>query len=99
MSLFGETISGIRIGLLIVNAATILLIFLLARRLMEPLFATAAAASFAFLSLGQPVLGSYAHATHFVMLFAVAGSLALLKGIDTSRAPQPPPTLCGWSND
>lgn len=86
MAVFGETIAGIRIGLLIVNAATILLVFLLARRLMEPLSATAAAASFAFLSLGQPVLGSFAHATHFVMLFAVAGSLALLKGIDTARA-------------
>lgn len=86
MGLFGETIAGIRIGLLIVNAATILLVFLLAKRLMEPLSATAAAASFAFLSLGQPVLGSYAHATHFVVLFAVAGCLALLKGIDTTRA-------------
>lgn len=85
MAVFGETIAGIRIGLLIVNAATILLVFLLARRLMEPLSATAAAASFAFLSLGLPVLGTYAHATHFVMLFAVAGSVALLKAIDTER--------------
>ena len=86
MAVFGQTIAGIRIGLLIVNAATILLVFLLARKLTDPLSATAAAASFAFLSLGQPVLGSFAHATHFVALFAVAGSLALLKGIDTARA-------------
>lgn len=86
MAVFGETIAGIRIGLLIVNAVTILLVFLLAKRLMDPLSATAAAASFAFLSLGMPVLGSFAHATHFVMLFAVAGSLALLKGIDSASA-------------
>ncbi len=85
MAVFGETIAGIRIGLLIVNAATILLVFLVAKRLTEPLWSLAAAASFAFLSLGEPVLGTFAHATHFVMLFAVAGSLALLKGIDNGR--------------
>jgi 4-amino-4-deoxy-L-arabinose transferase-like glycosyltransferase len=86
MSVFGETIAGIRIGLLIVNVATILLLFLVARRLMDPLWALAAAASFAFLSFGEPVLGSFAHATHFVMLFAIAGSLTLLRGVDEGRA-------------
>jgi len=86
MSAFGETIAGIRIGLLIVNVATIVLVFLLARRLMEPLPAVAAAASFAFLSLGMSVLGSYAHATHFVILFVVAASLTLLKGVETARS-------------
>jgi Dolichyl-phosphate-mannose-protein mannosyltransferase len=86
MSVFGETIAGIRIGLLIVNVITIVLVFLVAGRLTEPLWALAAAASFALMSFGEPVLGSFAHATHFVMLFAVAGSLTLLKGVDNERA-------------
>jgi len=68
-----------------VNAVTTLLVFLLGRRLMGRYSALAAAASFAFLSVGQPVLGPFAHATHFVILFAAAGALALLKAIETDR--------------
>src|SRR5262249_51577270 len=40
---------------------------------------------FAILSAGQPVMGTFAHATHFVMLFAVAGLLMLLAGLEKKR--------------
>ncbi len=86
MAAFGQTPAGIRLGLMLVNAATIILVFLLSRRLLDSYAAVVAAASFAVLSLGQSVLGTFAHATHYVVLFAVAGLLALLKWIDTGRA-------------
>jgi hypothetical protein len=85
MAIFGQTAAGIRMGLLLINLATAGLIFLMAKRLMNPDAALASAASFALLSLGQPVMGTFAHATHFVILFAVAGLLMLLVGMDARR--------------
>src|SRR6476659_4350251 len=75
MGLFGQTIVGIHLGLLLVNAATILLIFLLGRRLINSIGGLAAAMAYAVLSVSQPVLGFAAHAEHFVMLPALAGAL------------------------
>jgi hypothetical protein len=54
---FGETHRGIHLGLLVVNAGTILLEFLLVNRLCGPVAGVAAAAIFALLSLGQPRSG------------------------------------------
>ncbi len=73
LSLFGETIRGVHLGLLAVNAITAILVFLLAREWLEGLGAVAAAAGFALLSLGQAVQGVFAHAEHYVIGFAVAG--------------------------
>ena len=56
------------------NAASILLVFALGRRLLGAMEGAAAAATFALLSLDRWVLGVFAHATHFVALFALAGS-------------------------
>jgi hypothetical protein len=78
MSIFGETIVGIHLGLLVVNAATIVLIFFLGRRLLNSTAGIAAAASYAVLSISPSVLGLAGHATHFVMLPVVGGSLLLL---------------------
>ncbi len=85
MALFGQTPTGIHIGLLLVNAATTLLIYFLARRLSGRLGSVVAAASYAVCSTSYWVLGLAAHATHFVVLFAVAGILLLLKAIDSGR--------------
>jgi hypothetical protein len=83
MGLFGETRSAIHLGLLFVNAAAVLTLFLLARRFLDLFGAAAAAASFALLSLGQPVRGTVAKAEHFVVFFAVAGLLLLVRALDT----------------
>ena len=86
MAIFGETPRGIHLGLLLVNLATAVLLFLLARRLFDEGTAAAAGAAFAVLSLSQGVLGLFAHATHFVLLPAVAGTLVLLRAIESGRA-------------
>ncbi|OLA96769.1 MAG: hypothetical protein DMF12_06710 [Verrucomicrobia bacterium] len=79
MSIFGQTIFGIHLGLLLVNTATSGLIFLLGRRLMNNSTAgIAAATTYLVLSVSPSVLGLAAHATHFVMLPVLGGTLLLL---------------------
>jgi len=82
MSILGESIAGIRIGLLLANLGTIVLIYLLGRKLLGELGGIASAASYSVLSLMPHVLGNAAHATHFVALFAVAGTFVLIRAID-----------------
>ncbi len=75
---FGETATGIHLGLILVNGSATLLMFFLARRLYGDLAGVAAAASYGLLSTSEAVLGLAGHATHFVALLALAGLLILL---------------------
>ena len=85
MAIFGQTPAAIRTGVLLVNAATSILVFLLAKRLHGPVAGIVAGATYALLSTRFSVLGLDGHATHFVTLFAVAGILLLLLAIDFDR--------------
>src|SRR5438552_9016799 len=85
MSIFGQTIAGIHLGLLLVNAASIVLIFFLGRRLVNYTAGIAAAASYAILSVSPSVLGFAGHATHFVMLPVLGGALLLLHEFGRQR--------------
>jgi 4-amino-4-deoxy-L-arabinose transferase-like glycosyltransferase len=79
MACFGETIRGIHFGLLLVNGATILLVFFLGQRLFGTVAGIAAAAAYASLSLSPDVGGNASHATHFVTLFALAATVLLIR--------------------
>jgi hypothetical protein len=79
MLIFGQTIIGIHLGLLFLNAATIGLIFLLGRQLVNPTAGLGAAIAYAILSLSPSVLGFAAHATHFVVLPVLGAILLLLR--------------------
>src|ERR1043166_3122458 len=81
MLLFGQTAAGIRAGLLLVNAASIVLVFFLGRKLLDLNGGLVAATTFAVLSLSASVLGLAAHASHFVVLAALGGTLLLLRVI------------------
>ena len=83
MAAFGQTIAGIHLGFLLLNAGTIVLVFLLGRRLFTPAAGVAAAAAYALLSVGAGVLGTQAHATHFVVAAALGATLLLLRAVDT----------------
>ncbi len=85
LAVFGQTHTGIHLGLLVVNAATIVLVFLLAKELFGPVAAVVAAAAFALLSLGQAVQGIFANAEHFVVLPALGGILLLIRAVDCQR--------------
>jgi hypothetical protein len=84
-SVFGQTPSGIHLGLLVINAATIFVLFFLTKRLFGPLAAVAAAAAFAMLSLGQSVQGIFANREHFVIFPALGGILLVLHAIDCRK--------------
>ena len=79
MFLFGQTITGIHLGLLLVNSATSAVIFFVGKRLLNSTVGIAAAASYALLSLSPSVLGLAAHATDFVVLPVLGGAFLLLK--------------------
>ncbi|HYL78595.1 MAG TPA: glycosyltransferase family 39 protein [Bryobacteraceae bacterium] len=85
MAVFGQTIAGIHLGLMLVNAATIVLLYLLGKQLFGTTAGLVACASYALISLAPGVLGTQAHATHFVVLPALAGILLLLKAEETAR--------------
>ena len=82
LAAFGQTCAGIHLGLLVVNAATTLLIFLLAKYLTDSWAGVFAAAAFAVMSLAASVHGIFANAEHFVLLFAIPGLLLLLYAVD-----------------
>jgi hypothetical protein len=85
MAIFGQSPAGIHIGLIVVNAATVILVFLIVKLLFDQLAAVIAATAYALLSTSEAVLGFAGHATHFVVLAALGGILLLLKAIETRR--------------
>ena len=85
MAVFGQTPTGIHLGLALVNAATIWLMFLLGRRLLDEAAGATAAVAYALMSLSPNVLGLAGHATHFVVLPALGGILLLLRALDAPR--------------
>jgi 4-amino-4-deoxy-L-arabinose transferase-like glycosyltransferase len=85
-AIFGQSIDGIRLGLLAVNAAAIVLVYLLGRRLLDEWGGAAAAVAYALLSVSPATLGFAGHATHFVVLAALAAVLFLLTGFERQRS-------------
>jgi hypothetical protein len=86
MLFFGQSTAGIHLGFIIINVATIILVFLIATHLFDQLTGFVAGASFAILSLSPTVLGTSAHATHFVLLPALAGFLVLFQSTESGKA-------------
>ncbi len=92
LMLFGQTHTGIHLGLLVVNILTIALLFILARQTFDPLAAVVTCATFAILSLNASLQGIFANAEHFVIFAAVGGTLLLQRAITLER-----PKLLFWS--
>ncbi len=82
MAVFGQTPTGIHLGLALVNAATIWLMYLLGRKLLDAAAGAVAAVTYALMSLSPDVLGLAGHATHYVVLPAVGGILVLLTALE-----------------
>jgi len=88
MALFGQSPTGIHAGLLVINLASIVLLFAVGKRLVNDTVGVVAAATFALLSMAPYSLGLAAHATHFNAVAALGGLLLLLRYFDR-------PTLLG----
>jgi hypothetical protein len=82
---FGETVRGIHLGLLFVNAGCVILLWVVTARLFGPLAGTVAGASYSLLSTSPAVLGLEAHATHFIVLAALGGLVLLFRAQETGR--------------
>lgn len=87
LALFGRSIAGIHLGLLVVNAVTSVLVFLVGCRLFDRTVAVSAAAVFAIVSLSPRLQGLAAYAEHFLLLPALAGALVLLRAVESRRLP------------
>lgn len=85
MYLFGQTHTGIHFALLFVNLIATIFVYMIARKLYGLTGALTAAASFAILSVGQPVQGIFANAEHFVILPVLVGIFLLLQTNTKSR--------------
>ena len=77
LALFGESIRGIRVGILLVTTLTAVGVYLLGSRSFGRIGGLAAAAAQLLFSVSVASLGLFGHATHFVALFAVFGFLLL----------------------
>jgi hypothetical protein len=87
MAIFGQTAWGIHTGVLVVNALTIGILFVIARTVLKDSIAAAVTAiTFGLLSLDRWTLAIAGHATHFVVLAAMAGLLLLMRAIESNRA-------------
>ena len=85
MAVFGQTTSGIHLGLLAVNLATIVLLYRFVRELFDPFSAGMAAMAYSILSVSPALLGMAAHATHFVAFFGLAGTYLLWRHLQSGR--------------
>jgi hypothetical protein len=85
MAIFGQTIPGIHLTLMVANSLTIIFVFLLARKLFGTAAGLAACATFGILSASPSVLGFAVHANHFVILFAVPATLLLWNAEQSGR--------------
>ncbi|MGA2029984.1 MAG: glycosyltransferase family 39 protein, partial [Verrucomicrobiota bacterium] len=85
MALFGQTVAGIHLTLILVNSLTIIFVFLLARKLFGTTAGLVAGSTFGILSVSPAVLGMAAHANHFVILFAVPATLLLWQAEESKQ--------------
>jgi hypothetical protein len=83
LGVFGRTIAGVHLGLLVANALSTALVFRLGRRIDGPWMGLGAAALFAATTLDPMTLGLGAYAEHFLLPPVLAGCLFLLRALDT----------------
>lgn len=85
MGIFGQTTGAIHLGLILFNSIAIVLIFLLTRYFADDIAGVIAALVYAFLSASPFVLGTVAHATQFLVPFAMGGIFLMLQATDRNK--------------
>jgi len=74
----GTSVTAVRLGLLAANILAALLLFAVGRKLLGTTAALLAAALYGLMTLSQHLLGTFAHATHFIVLFVLAAYLCII---------------------
>ena len=85
LSVFGNSIIGIHLGLLVVNTLTIILMYFFGKRLCDDTAGLMAAASFAIMSVSNYVLGFTTNAEPLLLLPTIGALLFLLSAVETKR--------------
>lgn len=75
MSIFGHSYKGIHLGLLFVNAFTMLWLYLGIKRLFNSPIALMTSWTFGIMAVSEKFLGFAAHATHFIAFWVALGIL------------------------
>ncbi len=86
LKVFGESVSGIHLGLLVANLVSAVLICRVGTKLFTRRAGLVSAALFALMTVSQHLLGTFAHATHFVVLFVLAACSLIIPG---EKSPSP----------
>lgn len=86
MAAFGENSTGVHLTLLITSTLTTIFVFFLARKLFGTTAGLVGCASYGVMAVSPDVLGMAAHASHFVVLFAVPATILLLKAVEDKQA-------------
>ena len=79
MKLFGETPGGIHFGVLLVTMTTALMLFWLAKKILDETAAVVATTAYAVLAASPSMLGLAGHATQFAAICATAGLCLMWK--------------------
>jgi len=79
MGIFGESIVGVHLGLAFIVLTSMLLVFQISLYFVSKIAAVVSTATFGILSTSWTLLGQAAHATHFVIFFALLGTYVLLQ--------------------
>jgi hypothetical protein len=85
MGLFGQTVQAIHLGLLIANTTSIVLVFILGRRVFNRQTGVVAAATFGLMSVHPAVLGTSAHVTQFAAPLVLGAILLLLPRTESAK--------------
>jgi Dolichyl-phosphate-mannose-protein mannosyltransferase len=81
-SCFGATVSAVHMGLLISNLISALILYYIGRRLFGTIAAAVSSGLFLLMTSSQHLLGTFAHATHFVILFVLAAFALIISEED-----------------
>lgn len=85
ITLFGNSVEGIHLGLIIFDISYIVLLFLFCKSYFSKTVAVIAAFAFAILSLGPNLLGFATHATHLAILPGLVGLYILNKATESNN--------------
>jgi Dolichyl-phosphate-mannose-protein mannosyltransferase len=85
MFIFGHTNSGIHLGMIFINAATMYLLYCAFKKIFNPFLGLSTAAIYGFMSIGLVFDGFAAHATYFICFYSSIGLLLLANYMKTEK--------------
>lgn len=85
VALFGATVKGLHLGFMVLNIATIVILFFASKRLFNPYAASITAITFAIVSLTPNLSGFTVQGEHGVAFFVSLGILAYTYTIQATR--------------